>query len=73
MKLNTTRNRYFIHSDEGEIKSFYASSNEQAEDIMSCDKSLPKNVQLDLNRFDPIGQKWHHITSQVTLSWSATL
>ena len=68
MKLNTTRNQYFIHSDEGEIKSFYASSDERAEDIMSSDRSLPKNVQLDLNRLDPIGQKWHHITTRMTVS-----
>lgn len=66
--MKITRSRYFIHSDEGEIKSFYASSDEQAENIMSCDKSLPKNVQLDLNRLDPIGQQWHHITTRMTIS-----
>jgi hypothetical protein len=68
MKIQSTRNRYFIHSDEGEVKSFHAGSDEQAEDIMSCDKSLPKNVQLDLNRFDPTNQQWHHITTQMRMS-----
>lgn len=65
MKMNT-RNRYFIHSDEGEIRSFYARSDEQAENIMARDKSLPKDVQLDLNRFD--GQHWHHVAAQMTIT-----
>jgi hypothetical protein len=68
MKLEEIRNHYFIHSNEGEIKSFYASSDEQAEDIMACDKSLPKDVELDLNRFDPDKRQWHHVTTQMTMS-----
>jgi len=68
MKKNTTRNQYFIHSDEGEVTSFYASSDEQAEDIMARLESLPKDVQLDLNRFDPDKREWHHITTQMTMT-----
>lgn len=58
--------QYTIHFETGDVKSFFASNDEEAEDILFEDKTLPKNIQLDLNHWD--GDKWNHITSMLRIS-----
>jgi len=65
------RYAYHIHSENGTEKSFYAENNEEAEDIMYCDKCLPKNIQLDLNRYNEDGT-WTHVTTMMKMSSPAT-
>lgn len=62
---------YYILSEIGTEKSFYASNDEEAEDIMFCDKRLPKDIQLDLNRRNDDGT-YSHVTSTIRVSKTTT-
>jgi hypothetical protein len=64
-----TKKLYFIHSELGEVKSFEAYSDKNAQDIMACDKTLPKDIQLDLNQYDP-KTGWRHVSSMMTMTAS---
>jgi hypothetical protein len=63
-----TKYEYHIHSDYGTEASFYAPSDAKAEDKFHSLKNLPKNVQLNLNRYDRNCDEWHHVTSSIRIS-----
>ena len=64
------RYEYYIYSEVGTEKSFYAENDKEAEDIMHCDKKLPKDIQLDLCRREGDGSQ-AYVTTFMRFSKSA--
>lgn len=58
---------YHVHSNIETVDSFYASNDEEAEDIFHSNKNLPPNIRLDLNRFNIETNDWTHITSSIRI------